>query len=229
MTRLGTVLGAAVNMQQRPGGATETDADVARGMSVRRHRRCAAACVGHAQDPRALDRSAVQHVIRQPGAAVRARQWRGRRRRLSARDDVDASVCRRSPTHARDFIERPSALPFENQDRYRFRGAELTMQTARDSATGSARRLQLSSTRSDVTDGVTRPLQTRPRHRGSLEWVWTPMSASAVRGAVLSDTARSSSTRAAAIRCRCAPTATRSSTSDSRRRLARAASIWRST
>ena len=35
-----------------------------------------------------------------------------------------------------------------------------------------------------VADGVTRPLQTRPRHRGSLEWVWTPMSASAVRGAV---------------------------------------------
>ena len=34
-------------------------------------------------------------------------------------------------THARDFIERLSGLPFENQDRYNFRGAELTMQTGR--------------------------------------------------------------------------------------------------
>jgi outer membrane receptor protein involved in Fe transport len=30
----------------------------------------------------------------------------------------------------------------------------------------------------------TRPLQTRPRHRGSLEWIWTPGPRSTIRGAV---------------------------------------------
>jgi outer membrane cobalamin receptor len=86
-------------------------------------------------------------------------------------------------THARDFIERLSGLPFENQDRYRFRGTELTIQTAR------IPRLDLRGAYSylhSVSVGVdrTRALQTRPRHRGSLEWVWTPITGSTVRGAV---------------------------------------------
>jgi len=86
-------------------------------------------------------------------------------------------------THARDFIERLSGLPFENQDRYRFRGAELTVQTSR------IPKLDLRGAYSylhsvSVEGAVTRPLQTRPHHRGSLEWVWSPMATSAVRGAV---------------------------------------------
>jgi outer membrane receptor for ferrienterochelin and colicin len=74
-------------------------------------------------------------------------------------------------------------LPFENQDRYRFRGAELTVQTSR------IPKLDLRGAYSylhsvSVEGAVTRPLQTRPHHRGSLEWVWSPMATSAVRGAV---------------------------------------------
>ena len=35
-----------------------------------------------------------------------------------------------------------------------------------------------------MTASETLPLQTRPRHRGSLEWVWAPLAGSAVRGTV---------------------------------------------
>jgi outer membrane receptor protein involved in Fe transport len=35
-----------------------------------------------------------------------------------------------------------------------------------------------------VTRSGTTPLQTRPRHRGSIEWLWTPRTGTAIRGAV---------------------------------------------
>ena len=70
-------------------------------------------------------------------------------------------------TNAYDFIERISGSPFENHDRYRFRGTEVALQTAR------IPRLDVRGAYSfldadDLTAG-TRPLQTRPRHRSSLE------------------------------------------------------------
>jgi len=36
----------------------------------------------------------------------------------------------------------------------------------------------------DLTNGGDVPLQTRPRHRGSIEWAWKPFTPSAVRGAI---------------------------------------------
>jgi outer membrane receptor protein involved in Fe transport len=99
--------------------------------------------------------------------------------RIDAKSTVGVSVF---STSARDFIERDSGQqPFENHDRYRFRGAEVTLQTS------AVPRLGLRGGYSfldsdDLTAGA--PLQTRPRHRGSLEWIWTPVPASAVRGAV---------------------------------------------
>lgn len=87
-------------------------------------------------------------------------------------------------TDARDFIERTAGSVFENQDRYRFRGADLSVQTTR------IPRLDLRGAYSfldsdDLTDpDATRRLQTRPHHRGSLTWIWTPIDGSQIRGAV---------------------------------------------
>ncbi len=84
-------------------------------------------------------------------------------------------------TNAHDFIERDSPEPFENHDEYRFRGAELTLQTTRIPRLG----LRGGYSFLDSDDiGTGQPLQTRPRHRGMIDWVWTPVSGSAVRGAV---------------------------------------------
>jgi vitamin B12 transporter len=86
-------------------------------------------------------------------------------------------------TRAHDFIERIGSAPFENQDQYRFAGVEVTGQTS------VIARLNLSGAYSfldavDVTPGAANTqLQTRPRHRGSLEWEWKPVPASAVGGA----------------------------------------------
>jgi vitamin B12 transporter len=182
MTRLGTVIGAAVNMQQRPGGASETDPTWLAGVSY------------HATDTLRLHASATRK-IRVPSIDqlfntssgnpdLRSEHAHGVDAGATYRLDATSTVALSAfTTHARDFIERLSGLPFENRDRYHFRGAELTMQSAR------IPRLDLRGAYSylhsvSVAGDVTRPLQTRPRHRGSLEWVWSPIAASAVRGAV---------------------------------------------
>ena len=83
-------------------------------------------------------------------------------------------------TEARNFIERQPGQPFENGDAYRFRGAELTIDTT--PAPGlSLRGVYSFLDAENVADDV--PLQTRPAHRSRLEWVWKPGSRSAVRGA----------------------------------------------
>ena len=182
MTRLGTVIGAAVNTQQRPGGATETDPTWLAGMSYDATDMLRL----HASATRKIRVPSIDQLFNTSSGNPDLRSEHangvdvGADYRLGTTSSVGLSAF---TTHARDFIERPSGLPFANQDRYRFRGAELTMQTAR------VPKLDLRGAYSylhsvSVADGVTRPLQTRPRHRGSLEWVWTPMSASAVRGAV---------------------------------------------
>lgn len=182
VTRLGTVVGAAVNSQARPGGDTETAPTWLAGLTF------------DATDMLRLHASATRK-IRVPSIdqlfntssgnpELRAEHANGvdagAEYRFGTASTIGASVF---STHARDFIERLSGSPCENQDRYRFRGTELTIQTAR------VPRLDLRGTYSylhsvSVTPDGTRPLQTRPRHRGSLEWIWSPIPSSSVRGAV---------------------------------------------
>jgi outer membrane receptor protein involved in Fe transport len=88
-------------------------------------------------------------------------------------------------THARDFIERTSPAPFQNQDRYHFRGAEVTGRTTA-LATLDLRGSYSFLDSDNLRPSGTQPLQTRPRHRGDVQWIWTPVTGSAVRGAVYS-------------------------------------------
>jgi outer membrane cobalamin receptor len=176
------VLGAAVNAQQRPGGDTQTAPTWLAGLSY------------SATDDLRLHAS-VTRKIRVPSidqlfntssgnADLRSEHANGVDvgidYRLNAASTVGLSAF---STHARDFIERLSGAPFENQDRYHFNGAEVTAQTTQ------IPRLNLRGAYSfldsnRVTSTATQPLQTRPRHRVSLDWIWAPFGGAAVRGAV---------------------------------------------
>ena len=85
-------------------------------------------------------------------------------------------------TNAHDFIERDAGGPFSNHEEYRFRGAEATVRTSRIHGLDLGAGYSFLDS-DDVAAGL--PLQTRPRHRVSVEWVWTPVAGSAVRGALL--------------------------------------------
>jgi outer membrane receptor protein involved in Fe transport len=180
--RVGTVVGVAVNAQQRPGGVTETTPTWLGGLSYRA-----------TTDLRL--RASVTRKIRVPSIDQLFNASAGNPTlRAERANGVDVGADYRMgststlgfaafSTHARDFIERTSPQPFQNQERYHFRGVELTGQTTR------VARLELRGAYSfldsdSVTSSATRPLQTRPRHRGSLEWIWTPLAGSGVRGAV---------------------------------------------
>ena len=89
-------------------------------------------------------------------------------------------------THARDFIERLSGLPFENQDRYRFRGAELTGHTAWSRMWTSAARTASRLRECQVSGTI---LQTRPAASRQCRMEMDASRRSTVRGAV-SDTGR---------------------------------------
>jgi outer membrane receptor protein involved in Fe transport len=182
VTRLGTVVGAALNTQQRPGGATGTDPTWLAGVSYDATDMLRL----HASATRKIRVPSIDQLFNTSSGNPDLRSEHanavdvGADYKLGTTSSVGLSAF---TTHARDFIERPSGLPFANQDRYRFRGAEATVQTAR------IPKLDLRGAYSylhsvSVAAGVTRPLQTRPRHRGSLEWVWSPLTSSAVRGAV---------------------------------------------
>jgi outer membrane cobalamin receptor len=180
VTRLGTVVGAAVNVQQRPGGSAETGPSWIAGVSYAATDEMRL----HASATRKIRVPSIDQLFNtsagNPG--LRAEHSYGvdvgADYRLAATSSIGVSAF---AIDARDFIERTSPDPFENHDRYRFRGAEVTGHTSR------IPRLDLRGGYSfldadDLTDG-THPLQTRPRHRGSLEWIWTPLAGSAVRGA----------------------------------------------
>jgi outer membrane receptor protein involved in Fe transport len=182
--RVGTVLGAAVNTQLRPGGTTETSPTWLVGLTFDatmslRLRASAARKIRMPSIDQLFNTSSGSPDLRAEHAnAVDA----GADYRIGTTSTVAVSVF---TTHARDFIERQLGLPFENQDHYRFRGTELTVQSMR------IRTLDLRGAYSflssvSVTPAETRPLQTRPRHRGSVEWVWSPVAVSAVRGALYS-------------------------------------------
>ena len=178
--RIGTVLGGALNLQQRPGQVLKVEPTWLMGLSVdpastlRLHasvtRKVRVPSIDqlynassgnpdlHAEHAYAIDAGADQQLMRGLTATVALFQ-----------------------ANAYDFIERDPPAPFENYDEYRFRGAEVTLQTTR------IPRLQLRGGYSllDADDlGAGRPLQTRPRHRGTIDGVWTPISGSALRGAV---------------------------------------------
>jgi outer membrane receptor protein involved in Fe transport len=180
--RLGTVVGVAANMQQRPDGNTETAPTWLAGLSFD----ATGALRLHASATRKIRVPSIDQLFNTSAGNEALRSEHaygvdvGAEYRLDAVSTVTVSAFN---TDARDFIERPSGLPYENHDHYRFRGAEITAQTTR------IPRLDLRGAYSfldsdDLTSGVTRPLQTRPRHRGSLEWRWKPLAGSAVRGAV---------------------------------------------
>lgn len=181
-TRLGTAVGAAVNVQERPGGDTETEPTWLAGVTFD----ATGVLRLHASATRKIRVPSIDQLFNTSTGNPELRSERangievGAAYRLDATSTIGVSAF---TTHARDFIERIGGRPFENQDRYRFRGAELTMQTAR------IPRLDLRGAYSYLhsvggSDGARRDLQGRPRHRGSLEWAWSPIAASTVRGAV---------------------------------------------
>ena len=180
-SRVGTVLGAAVNLQSRPGGVSETAPTWVAGVSVDatdtlRVRASASRKIRVPSIDQLFNASSGNPELRSEHASgVDV----GADYRLDSTSTVGVSVF---STHARDFIERLQGLPFENQDRYRFSGTEVTVQIAR------VPKLELRGGYSylhsvSVGSAGTRPLQTRPRHRGSLEWIWSPLAGSSVRGA----------------------------------------------
>jgi outer membrane cobalamin receptor len=182
VTRLGTVVGAAVNRQERPGGDAETAPTWLAGLTFDATDMLRL----HASATRKIRVPSIDQLFNTSAGNPELRSEHangadaGADYRLGTTSTIGVSVF---STHARDFIERLSGLPFENQERYRFKGTELTIQTAR------VPRLDLRGTYSylhsvSVTPDGTRPLQTRPRHRGSLEWIWSPIPSSGVRGAV---------------------------------------------
>src|SRR5688572_2168635 len=182
VSRLGTVLGTAINVQQRPGGVAETDPTWLAGLSFD----ATDTLRLHASATRKIRVPSIDQLFNTSSGNPELRSERangvdaGADYRLGSIATVGVSVF---TTHARDFIERLSGLPFENQDRYRFRGTELTIQTARIPRLDLRGSYSYLHSVSVMSDG-TRPLQTRPRHRGTLEWIWSPIAASAVRGAV---------------------------------------------
>jgi len=179
--RLGAVVGTAVNVQHRPGAADRAEPTWLAGLSYD----ATSALELHASATRKIRVPSIDQLYNTSSGNpdLRAEHAYGVDAGADYRFGMASSVALSVfSTSARDFIERESGQPFENHDRYRFRGAEVTAQTTRVPRLGLRAGYSFLDA-DDLIDG-TQPLQTRPRHRGSLEWVWTPIAGSAVRGAV---------------------------------------------
>src|SRR6185503_7862533 len=126
--RLGAVLGVSTNVQQRPGDVSETRPTWLAGLSYA----ATEALRLHASITRKIRLPSIDQLFNTSAGNPRLHAERangvdvGADYKLGAASTVGISAF---STHARDFIERLSGLPFENQDRYRFRGAELTGHT----------------------------------------------------------------------------------------------------
>ena len=180
--RLGFVLGAALNAQRRPGDTTDTAPTWLAGATYD----ATSSIRLHASVSRKIRVPSIDQLFNASAGNPALRSEHaygvdiGANYQLSTTSAIALSAF---ATEARDFIERTSGSPFQNQDTYRFRGAEVTVRTTR------IPRLDLRGSYSlldsdDIMPAGTRPLQTRPRHRGSFEWFWNPVNASTVRGAV---------------------------------------------
>lgn len=178
--RLGTVLGGALNLQQRPGTASTVEPTWLAGVSIDP----SATLTLHASATRKVRVPSIDQLYSTSAGNPSLHAERayaidiGADQQLTTAVTATVSVFQ---TNAHDFIERDSPAPFANHDEYRFRGAELTLQTTR------IPRLALRGSyafldSNDIGTGL--PLQTRPRHRATIDWVWTPVAGSAVRGAV---------------------------------------------
>ena len=180
--RVGTVIGAAVNGQRRVGQDAELTPTWIAGLSYD----ATADLRVHGSATRKVRVPSIDQLYSTTAGNAALRSERaygldlGVDRRLGQDSAVEVSGF---VTHARDFIERLSGLPFENQGTYRFAGVEVSARTtAIDRLTVRSTYTFLDSV--DVTEGaVNRRLQTRPRHRGSLQWSWAVAPASAIRGA----------------------------------------------
>jgi vitamin B12 transporter len=179
--RIGVVLGAALTLQARPESAADAAPSWLAGLSYE----ASGSMRLHASATRKIRVPSIDQLFNTASgnAALRSEHAYGvdvgADYRLGAVSTVSVSAF---ATHAHDFIERVSGAPFANQDRYRFRGVEVAVHTARIprlSLRGGYSFLDSDS----LTTGEARPLQTRPRHRASLEWLWRPIAGSAVRGA----------------------------------------------
>jgi outer membrane cobalamin receptor len=179
--RLGFVFGAAMNVQRRPGGKSDTAPAWLAGASYEATPRIRV----HASLTRKVRVPSIDQLFNASSGnpALRSEHAYGLDIGAGYRLDTTSMIALSAfAAAARDFIERTSGSPFENQDEYRFRGAEVTFNTTRIPRLDL--RVAYSFLGSDeVTPAGTRPLQTRPRHRGSLEWIWTPIDGSRVRGA----------------------------------------------
>ena len=180
VTRLGAVAGASVNVQQRPDTERAVEPTWIAGLSYD----ATSALRLHGSVTRKVRVPSIDQLFNASSGNPDLRDEHaygvdtGVDYRLAKASTVGVSFF---DTEAHDFIERVSGQLFENGQKYRFRGAEVTV----DTAPVAGLNLRGAYSFLDADDVVAdRPLQTRPRHRSSLEWVWKPIARSSVRGAV---------------------------------------------
>ena len=119
VTRLGTVLGTAINVQQRPGRIAETDPTWLAGLSFD----ATDTLRLHASATRKIRVPSIDQFFNTSSGNPELRSEHangvdaGADYRLGTTSTVGVSVF---TTHARDFIERLSGLPFANQDQIPF-------------------------------------------------------------------------------------------------------------
>lgn len=181
-TRFGTVLGAALNLQDRAGAGAGAEPTWIAGVSYD----ATANLRLHASATRRIRVPSIDQLYSTSAGNPALRPERahgvdvGADQRVGRGSAVAMSVFL---TQAEDFIERIGGSPFDNQGTYRFAGAEISLKTAVvDPLDLRGAYTFLDSV--DVTERAgNRQLQTRPRHRGSLEWTWQPVPGSSLRGA----------------------------------------------
>jgi outer membrane cobalamin receptor len=182
-SRLGAVLGAAMNWQDRANvdGGVEPQPTWIAGVSYDATSNLRL----HASTTRKVRVPSIDQLYSTATGNASLRPERaysldaGAEHRLGASSTISLSAF---VTRAKDFIERVGGAPFENQGTYRFAGAEIGAQSAvRDWLDVHAAYSFLDSV--DVNEAArNRDLQTRPRHRSSVEWTWRPVSRSSLRG-----------------------------------------------
>jgi vitamin B12 transporter len=180
--KVGAVIGTALNWQRRVDGATEAEPTWIAGVSYD----ATQAVRLHVSGTRKVRVPSIDQLYSSTAGNPRLRTERS----YGVDAGVDATMGRASTvgvstfmTQAKDFIERVSSQPFENRGTYRFAGAEFTARTTAIPGL-DVRGSHTFMASTDVTAGAPNSrLQTRPRRRTTLEWIWAPIAASSIRGA----------------------------------------------